>query len=155
MQLSQQLSPPKIFCRASPRQRLIAGSIFLGLVAFFCFFALMGRYKISPWPFLCGFKQRFHLPCPTCGVTTSVIAFSQGKILKSFYTQPAAALFCCVLVISACFALFVAVSGIYFNFLNSFFSKIKIKYVIFILILIVAVGWAFTMARALAVNAQN
>ncbi|MBN1391686.1 MAG: DUF2752 domain-containing protein [Sedimentisphaerales bacterium] len=155
MQVSQQLSPPNFFSRASRRQRLIAAGVFLGLAAFFGFFALAGRYKISPWPFPCGFKQRYHLPCPTCGVTTSVIAFSQGKIFESFYIQPAAALACCFLVISACFALFIAVSGMYFDFLNSFFSKMRIKYVIFIMIVIIAVGWAFTLAKALAANAQN
>jgi hypothetical protein len=155
MQTSQQISPPKIFCRASPHQRLIAAGIFLSLAAFFGFFALVGHYKITLWPFPCGFKQRYNLPCPTCGVTTSVIAFSQGKIFESFYTQPAAAFLCCVLAVSAIFAFFVAVFGIYSEFLRRFVAEIKIKYVILALIIIVAVGWAVTLARALAANSQR
>jgi hypothetical protein len=127
MQASQQINKPKIFCRTSPRQRLGAAGVFLTMVAFFGFFALTGHYKITLWPFPCGFKQRYNLPCPTCGVTTSVKAFAQGKIFESFYIQPAAAFLCCVLVVSAIFSLFIAVSGRYFNFLNRVFVEIKIK----------------------------
>jgi hypothetical protein len=155
MQANQQLSKPKIFCRASFRQRLGAGGVFLLLAGSFGLFALMGHYKISPWPFPCGFKQRYNLPCPTCGVTTSVKAFAQGKILESFYIQPAAALLCCVLAVSAFLAFFVAVFGVYFDFLNRFLTGIKIKYVIIALIVIVAIGWAVTLARALAANNQG
>jgi hypothetical protein len=155
MQESQQLSKSKIFYRASPRQRLIAAGIFLALVAFFGLFALTGHYKIPLWPFPCGFQQRFNLPCPTCGMTTSVKAFAQGKFLQSLYIQPAAALGCVVLTVSAIFALFIAVSGIYFSFLNNFFDKIRIKYIILVLIIIVAIGWAVTLARALMTNNQG
>lgn len=155
MQTSQQISKTKIFCRASSRQRLGAAGVFLALAAFFGFFALMGHYKIPLWPFPCGFKQRYNLPCPTCGVTTSVTAFVQGRIFESFYLQPAAAFLCCVLAVSASFALFIAVSGIYFGFLNRFFAGIKIKYIVFALIVIVAIGWAITLARTLATNNQG
>jgi hypothetical protein len=152
MQASQQLSKPKVFCRASFHQRLGAVGVFLVLAALFGLFALAGHYKIPLWPFPCGFKQRYNLPCPTCGVTTSVKAFAQGKILESFYIQPAAALLCCVLAVSAFLAFFVAVFGVYFDFLNRFFSKVKIKYIILALIVIIAAGWAITLARALANN---
>lgn len=155
MQVNQQLSKPKIFCRASFHQRLGAGGVFLVLAASFGLFALAGHYKIALWPFPCGFKQRYNLPCPTCGVTTSVIAFAQGKILESFYIQPAAALLCCVLAVSAFLAFFIAVFGVYFDFLNRFFSKVKIKYTILALIVIIAAGWAVTLARALAANNQG
>ena len=125
------------------------------LAASFGLFVLVGHYKIPLWPFPCGFKQKYNLPCPTCGVTTSVEAFAQGKILESFYVQPAAALLCCVLAVLAFLAFFVAVFGVYFDFLNRFFSKVKIKYIIIALIIIVAAGWAVTLARALAANNQG
>jgi hypothetical protein len=155
MQVNQQLSKPKVLCRASFHQRLGAGGVFLMLAAFFGLFALVGHYKITLWPFPCGFKQKYNLPCPTCGVTTSVEAFAQGKIFESFYIQPAAALLCCVLAVSAFLAFFVAVFGVYFDFLNRFFSKVKIKYIIIALIIIVAAGWAVTLARALVANNQG
>jgi hypothetical protein len=150
MQANQQPNRVKILCRASSRQRFYAGLFSLVVIVFFGLLALVGHYKIALWPFPCGFKQRYNLPCPTCGVTTSVIAFAQGKIFESFYIQPAAALLCCVLVISALLALFTAVSGVYFEFLKRFFAEVKLKYIILVLIVIIAAGWAVTLARALA-----
>jgi hypothetical protein len=155
MQINQQLSKPKIFYRASPHQRLTATVVFLSLAAFFGLFALVGHYNITLWPFPCGFKQRYNLPCPTCGVTTSVTAFAQGKIRESFYIQPAAAFLCSVLTVSAIFALFIAVSGIYFSILDRFFAEIKIRYIVLALLVITAIGWAVTLTRALLANNQN
>ncbi len=88
-------------------------------------------------------------------MTTSVVAFAQGKIFESFYIQPAAALLCCVLAVSALLAFFVAVFGVYFSFLNRFFTEVKIKYIILALIVIIAAGWAVTLARALAAKNQG
>jgi hypothetical protein len=81
-----------------------------------------------------------------------VVAFAQGKIFESFYIQPAAALLCCLLTVSAFLAFFIAVFGVYFGFLNRFFTKVKIKYIILALIIIIAGGWAVTLARALVAN---
>jgi hypothetical protein len=155
MQTNQQLNRVKIFCRASFRQRLVAGIVFLALAASFGLFALAGHYKIALWPFPCGFRQRYNLPCPTCGMTTSVTAFAQGKIFESFYIQPAAAFLCCVLAVSAVSAFFTAVFGVYFSFLNRFFTEVKIRYIILALIIIIAAGWAVTLARALAAKNQG
>jgi len=85
-------------------------------------------------------------------MTTSVKAFAQGKILESLYIQPAAALGCVVLTISAVLAMFVAVFGIYSDVISQFLTGIKIKYIVLALIVIVAIGWAVTLARALAAS---
>jgi len=152
MQASQQLNKSKFFCQASSRQRLLAGLVFLAVVALFGLFALAANDKIniSRWINPCGFKQEYGLPCPTCGMTTSVLAFAQGKIFESFYIQPAAALLCCVLAVSAFLAFPIAVFGVYFGFLKRFFTEVKVKHIILALIIIIAAGWAVTLARALA-----
>ena len=165
MRESQQLNKLKIFCRSllevnrrlltgrvSFRQRLTAGLVFLVVVGLFGFFRLAANGKIDIGLLLgpCGFKQRYGLPCPTCGITTSAVAFAQGKIFESFYIQPAGALLCCVLAVSAFLALFTAVFGVYFSFIRRFFIEVKIKHIILALIIIVASGWAVTLARALA-----
>ena len=79
-------------------------------------------------------------------MTTSAIAFVRGEILQSFYIQPAAALLCGVIVVAAFLALVTTVFGIYFHFL----VRIKAKDVILALLVIVAMGWMVTLARALA-----
>ncbi len=158
MQSNQQLNNKwKLFGYATNQQRIIAGVIFLGIAATFGIFALAanGKIDISWWLRPCGFKQKFGLPCPTCGMTTSLLAFSQGKIIESFYIQPAAGLFCSIAVVVAFLALFTAVFGVYFGFIKRFFAKVKIRYIIVALLVIIAASWAVTLARALAANSQR
>lgn len=151
-QPSQHLIESKFFCRASSGQRMIAAVIVLAVAAFFGAFALAGRYHfdIGRLTGYCGFKQAFGLPCPTCGMTTATLAFAQGKVLEAFYIQPACALLCCVIVTAALVALIVAVFGVYSRFVERSFTQIKLKYAILALIIIIAAGWAVTLARALA-----
>ena len=152
MQASQQLNKQKIFCRASFHQRLIAGLVSSVVIVLFGLLWLAANDKIGIDLLLdpCGFKQRYGLPCPTCGMTTSALAFAQGKIFESLYIQPAAALLCSIGVVVAFLALFTAVSGVYFRFFERFFAEVKIKYIILALVVIIAAGWAVTLARALA-----
>ena len=155
MQASQQLNKSKYFCRASHRQRVASAFVVLAVVAFFGLFRLAanGKIDIGRWLVPCGFKQKYDLPCPTCGITTSVLAFVRGKIFGrdgAFYIQPAAALLCCVLVVVAFLAFLMAVFGVYFGFIKRFFAEVKIKYIILALIIIIAAGWMVTLVRALA-----
>ena len=152
MQASQQLNKPKFFYRASSGQRMVAAIVCLGIIVFFGVFALAGHYRIDMgrWLGYCGFKQRTGLPCPTCGMTTAMLAFAQGRILEAFYIQPACGLLCSVMVIAAILAFIIAVFGIYFRFIERFFTEVKLRYMILALIIIIAAGWAVTLARAVA-----
>ncbi len=38
----------------------------------------------------CGFAERTHLPCPTCGVTTSFAHFARGEVSEAFRVHPLA-----------------------------------------------------------------
>lgn len=150
MQISQQFNRPKVFYRATFRQRVIAGLVCLGIVALLGSFWAAAHYKIDLWPYPCGFKQKYGLPCPGCGVTTATLAFASGKIFKAFYIQPAGALLCCVLAVAAFLAFLMSVFGVYFDFLKRFFTEVKVKYIILAVIVIFAAGWMVTLARALA-----
>jgi len=154
MQTNQQVNKAKFFSRASSRQRLTAVIVFLAVVGFFGFFALAGHYNsdLGRWLGYCGFKQKYGLPCPTCGMTTATLAFSQGKISEAFYIQPACTLLCCVLVLIAFLAFVTAVFGKHFRFIERFFNEVKVRYIILALIIIIAAGWAVTLARALAAS---
>ena len=154
MHASQQLNKPKFFCRASSGQRKVSAIVCLGIIVFFVVFALAGHYKIDMGRLLgyCGFKQRYGLPCPTCGMTTATLAFAQGRILEAFYIQPACGLLCCVIVLAAIMAFIIAVFGVYFRFIERFFEEVKIRYMILALVVIIIAGWAVTFARALVAN---
>jgi hypothetical protein len=152
MQTSQHVNKGKIFSPATSGQRMAAAIVCLAVVGFFGFFALAGHYGVDMgrWLGYCGFKQRYGLPCPTCGMTTAVLTFAQGKILEAFYIQPACALLCSVLVVISLLAFVTAVFGVYFRFIERFFSEVKVRHIILALLIIIAAGWAVTLARALA-----
>lgn len=151
MKTNQQLNKRKIPCRASFHQRITAAVIFFAIVALFTLFALAaaGEIDVDRWVDPCGFEQRYSLPCPTCRITTSMLAFSRGKVFESFYIQPAGALLCCVLGVIAFFALLTAIFGVYFDFIRRFFAEVRIKHIILALIIIIVAGWLVTLARAL------
>lgn len=152
MQTSQQVNQPKFVRRASLRQRIIAAIVCAAIVVFFGIFALAGRYGVDMgrWLGYCGFKQRTGLTCPGCGMTTAALAFARGRIREAFYIQPAGGLLCSVMVVVALLAFAVAVFGAYFRFIQRFFAEVKLRYMILALLIVLAAGWAVTLARALA-----
>jgi len=101
----------------------------------------------------CGMKQRTGLPCPTCGMTTSVLAFARGEVLRAFYVQPAAGLLCTLLVAAAFLAFLAGVFGVYFSIFDRMLNKLRLRDVVLGLLIVLAAGWAVTLSRALA--AQN
>jgi len=146
----QQVNKPKIFVRVSLRHRFAGGVVFFLVVGSVVGLALAAHYKIELYPYPCGFRQVYGLPCPGCGMTTSAEAFARGRIFEAFYIQPAAAFLCCVVVIAAFLAFIMAAFGVNFRFLKRFFAEVKIKYIIFALFVVVMSGWAVTLSRALA-----
>ncbi|UCG47298.1 MAG: DUF2752 domain-containing protein [Phycisphaerales bacterium] len=152
METSQQLNRGKVFYRASGRQRLRAAIAFLIIGGAFGMFRLAadGKIDIERYLMPCGLKQNYGIPCPTCGMTGATLAFVKGKILQAFYIQPAAAFLWCILCAAAFFAFITAVPGIYFRFMRRFFHEVTLKRTILLVVIVVAAGWAVTLARAFA-----
>ncbi|MHC4122187.1 MAG: DUF2752 domain-containing protein [Planctomycetota bacterium] len=152
MQANKSSYKQKIFCRAPVRQRILAGILFLLITGLFAVLWLAGAGKINLGFILdpCGAKQRYGLPCPTCGITTSAITFAGGRIFKAFYIQPAGAFICCCLVIGAFLSLLTSVFGVYFRFLKRFLDDVKIKHLVLMFLVVIASGWLVTLARVLA-----
>ncbi len=149
MNQSQQPNTPKTFVRATARQRLIAAIVFFAIAGSFAGFWAIGHYNINLYPFPCGFKQRYGLPCPTCGFTHAVLYFSQGQIMRSFFAQPAAALFCTLGVVTAFFAFLIAAFGVYSPLFERLILSVKLRYIIAVLVFVLAAGWAFTLTTTL------
>jgi len=138
-----------MFSRASYRQRLIAALVFFVIVGSFTALWVIGHYNITLWPFVCGFRQLYGLPCPTCGYTTAGMAFAQGQVIRSFYVQPAAAFFCMLAVMVSFFAFLVAVFGVYSPAFERRIVTLKLRYIFAAIVLVVAAGWFVTFARAI------
>ncbi len=150
MSESQSSNQDSAWIRVSGRQRLIAGLWFAGVIgtglllvglqkAHFNFTLLLGT---------CGLKQRTGLPCPTCGMTHAVLAFARGQWLLAWTTQPAAALFCTLLLAVALGGLAVALTGWMPVKIQRFYAELKWRYVLILGGIVVLAGWAVTFSRA-------
>jgi len=135
-------------------QRIAAGGVFIAVfVVFVVLFAgARGWIDMSRLFGICGFKQVYGLPCPTCYVTSSGMAFVQGRIWESFYIQPVGGVLCCMLLVVGVVALLISVFGVNFGFLHRPLRWRMIKYFVAGALIILAAGWAVTLARALARN---
>jgi hypothetical protein len=152
MRERQQISTVKVMRRASPRQRKIAALIGLVVVVLFLGLWLLERLGFD-WGLIfppCGLKMRTGWPCVTCGMTTAVRAFARGEISTAFYIQPAAAFLCSLLVLAAFFAFLIAAFGVYFSVLDRLFAELRMWHVVVGLLVILAAGWAVTLARVWA-----
>jgi hypothetical protein len=136
--------------RATAGQRKIAATLALGVAVLFFGLWLLQRHGFDFGLLFnpCGMKQRMGLPCPACGMTTSVLAFARGDIVTAFYVQPAAAFLNSLLVLGAFFAVLIAVSGVYWIALDRLRAEIRVRHLVVGLFIILAAGWAVTMARA-------
>jgi hypothetical protein len=152
MQERQQDRRGKTICRASARQRRIAAAVACSVLGVFVALWWLQRVGFDFGRLFppCGLKMRTGLTCPTCGMTTAVLAFARGRVLTAFYVQPAAGLLCSVLIVGSFFAFLIAAFGIYSTFLDRVFTQVRIVHVIVGLLVILAAGWAVTLARALA-----
>ncbi len=152
MQKCQQVKGSKYVRRASIRGRTTAALFAAGVIALFGGLWLLQRvgfdFGLLFGP--CGMKQRTGLPCPTCGMTTCVLAFARGELWTAFYVQPAGAFLCALLIVAAFFAFLMAVLGVYFHFFDRLWAELRVRYVVAGLLVILAAGWAVTLARAWA-----
>lgn len=137
--------------RVTPCQRIAAGAVFIAILGVFVVLWGGGRgwIDMSRLFGICGFKQVYGLPCVCCYMTTSAMAFVQGRILDSFYIQPAGAVLCCALVVAQVAALLISVFGVNFRFLHQPLRWRMIKYLLASALIILAAGWAVTLSRAL------
>ncbi len=83
-------------------------------------------------------------------MTTSVRAFARGDVLTAFYIQPAAALVCSLLGLGGFLAFLIAITGVYSSRFDRILREVKIGYLIVGLLVVLAGGWAVTLARAFA-----
>ncbi|HOK66996.1 MAG TPA: DUF2752 domain-containing protein [Anaerohalosphaeraceae bacterium] len=157
MNKCQPISSGKSSNRISAGGRIAAAFVALVIAAGFAFFHACDRQwlDISPILGVCGFKQRFGLPCPGCGWTHSIQAFASGRIGEAFCLQPAAAVFCLAAVATLFFALHIALFGIDFLFLRWVRSPGGCKVVILAAALIILVGWLAALLLTLAGQGQS
>jgi Protein of unknown function (DUF2752) len=152
MALDQQSNFIKTPGKPSLTQRITAAVVFLAISGLFYFLYLgaVGKIDMPRIIGICEFKRTYGLPCVSCWMTTSAMAFVRGHILEAFYIQPAGAIICCGLVCVAVFSLLIALFAVNFRFLHRPLSRRFIRYFVISMLIILAAGWAVTIARAIA-----
>lgn len=139
--------------RASPRERKLGLLLFLlvagGFAGLFLLETVLG-FDVGRLFNPCGFKQRTHLPCITCGWTTSTQAFVRGEIGHAFTLQPAATLVNMVIVGASLTALYLAVTGKIPRFAARLYRDLRWRHILIALVVILLAGWAVTLAKALS-----
>ncbi len=152
-QLAKQSNPKKIFIKATKHQRRSAGCVAAVIFLLILWVALIGRgFLRTPLIFGgCAFNDRYDLPCPACGMTTSIEAFCRGEILKAFYIQPAAAVIVCLLIAGFVLSLLAAGFGVNFSFVDNLLWHPNIWwYILTGFIAVLVFGWIITLTRAIA-----
>jgi hypothetical protein len=134
--------------------RLAAGGVFLAIMAGFgvLWVSAHGDLNLTYWFGVCGFKQRFGLPCPGCGWTHAAEMFVTGHPLQAFVIQPAAGVFCIVFLLVAVFALHCAVFGINSLLLQRIFCSKGVCLLLVAACFVIVVGWMVNLIRTMLEN---
>ncbi|RKY06994.1 MAG: hypothetical protein DRP56_06485 [Planctomycetota bacterium] len=134
--------------------RFAAGGAFFAIIAVFYLLRVSskGAINMSYWFGVCGFKQRFGLPCPGCGWTHAAEMFAAGHFLQALRIQPAAAFFCIVLSLASIFALHCAVFGIDSRLLQRIFSSKGMSILLVAACVVILAGWMVNLIRTILEN---
>jgi hypothetical protein len=108
----------KFWYKAQTEDRVGFLAVFavISLVFGLCYLLSSGKINLGSYGG-CTFERNFGLPCPTCGMTRSITAFMQGKVISSLVFQPAGGVGCIVFAIVAFFSLLSSLLGLNFPFL--------------------------------------
>ncbi len=140
----------KWFIKSTRQDRITFFWVFVIIAFLFALFYLIKADLLHLGPAGgCAFERNTGLPCPTCGWTRAISAFMDGKIIEAFYIQPGAAGGCIILAAIGFFSLLSTCLGVNFAFLPP--ARLwRLKYILLVIIIILAGGWAVTLARAIA-----
>lgn len=132
--------------------RLIAAAIFAGIlcVVMLLWLGEKGYIQYQYILGVCGFKQRYGLPCPGCGWTHAAQAFVTGDIVRSFQLQLAATIFCGAAILAAVLSLHTVIFGLQSKLRIILTDKRFWKYVLISSGIVILLGWLVTLAKVLS-----
>jgi len=146
----QNLEPPRrrVSSQGRVAAAVVAGAILAGFAVLVS--AANGWIDLTDWFGVCGFRQRHGLPCPGCYWTTAGMELVRGHLLRALVLQPAATVAYVTACVVAVFALRMALTGVYWRFLDVLKRPRALGYVLVAAGLVVLAGWAVTLARTWA-----
>lgn len=99
----------------------------------------------------CLFKRVFHLPCPACGSTRSLLCLMQGDVQGAFMLNPNGFLLALLLVLIPLWMLFDLVSGrsTYYAFFRKAEAALADKRLFVSLVILVILNWIWNICKQL------
>jgi hypothetical protein len=88
----------------------------------------------------CNFEQRTGIPCPGCGMTTSVAWFVRGNLLASVYVQPMGAIGALFCAAGVWIGLYLAITG---KAAHRLLQMIPVGYYLMLILLVGVLAWAW------------
>ncbi|MCE5184718.1 MAG: DUF2752 domain-containing protein [Planctomycetaceae bacterium] len=154
--MDEQYAKPEKSRKLSYPVRLVYALVFIMITAGFAvlWFTEKGFLDLGFFLGVCGFKQRFNIPCPGCGWTHAAQAFVTGQFKQAFWLQPAAAVFCALAILVAVFALLFAIIGVDFDFPKRVFSATGTKLLLIAATVVILAGWMVTLVRTILDNTE-
>lgn len=92
----------------------------------------------------CAFKTITGLPCPTCGLTRTIIALSRGQVDRAFFLNPLAAVACGVGLLYLVYA--AAVLALRLPRLRPVVTVAGARRVRYATVAVLAINWAWLIA---------
>jgi hypothetical protein len=146
--VDEALSAPRATRRSQEHWILLAGSV--GAFAIFIVLALwshpdprgFGTHEQLGLP-ACGMMAWTGIPCPGCGVTTSIALFAHGRFLESLRNQPLG--FLVALAIPLC-ALWTIASHFLGRDLARDAALLRVKPFVIALFVVIAAPWIYKIA---------
>ena len=129
--------------KLSDKQRLL-WVLPTGLVVAFSVFGFLaanGKFDVGSNFGVCGFYQKYQMPCPSCGMSRAVIELYKGDLVGSVKEQPAAIVLIILAVGVSILGLVTAFKGVSLVLVE----RIKLKYIVFFVIIIVIAGWVWRL----------
>ncbi|WP_146682706.1 DUF2752 domain-containing protein [Limihaloglobus sulfuriphilus] len=95
---------------------------------------------------ICGFKRKYNLPCPFCGMTRSFSFFFRGRFISSLTVQPAGFMLAAILSVSG-----ICSAAELFGHKTLFYRELrrgKRLAIVFVCIFIIGlVSWVYTIFK--------
>lgn len=100
---------------------------------------------------MCLIKNITNIPCPSCGVTRSVLSFFHGNFLQSLYWNPLGLIIVLILCVLPEWILFDIVTGkdSLLKFYYGFEAILRRKYVTILAISLILLNWIWNIYKGL------
>jgi hypothetical protein len=144
---------PNIYAAVPRAEKLTpAGRMFAGCIGVACLTVLVLAASLTPSPTGmathaqglglpdCTFLRNTHLPCPSCGMTTSFAWFVRGNLVASAYVQPMGTILAAIAAASAWGGLYIAITG---RPVNRLLRLLPSGYTLIPLLLVGVLAWGW------------